>query len=485
MPVRQVVPTDRWDDEDYENVDQRIAPINQTIDRLTDVNWTAGRLVQDVFQSLHKATPDFVDGADMDIPFRVNHAVVDEFSKQEAWKDLRENTVGDPYMSALATVSISKHLEGLLEKMVKAQEAADEAAEKREEFNEGRENGASGDELRELAEAADQAAAKAQSLLDKAGPSIGKAVRAAATEAAENADQQAEAAAGWGLDAAGQRELDPRARMELAARLSNDRMRKIAAMLGRLRNEAWAAETSRWVSGHTDLHGITLGDDLSRLVSTELVNLAVPELEADFLDRFSRSQLSVFELKTRAKEAKGSVVYVEDSSSSMGLNDREVWSRAVGLALLGIAKEHKRGFKAIVFGSYDQQWVFDFGPDASQSSLNDMLEYAEFQFMGGTCWDVPLTMAANLLQAEKDEHGTVVSDIVFATDDECGVTNEWLDTFLTMKEQIGFRLYGLSILGGTDAMEPFCDTTFPVNRLVDGSDITGMFRAVQTPTLTV
>lgn len=478
--ARQVVPTDRFDAEDYANINQKITPIGATIDRLAEVNWTAERLVQDVFHSLNKPRPDITDRAGMEPSYRVNQAVMDEFTRQDAWEDLRQYTVGDEYMAGSATVSISRHIEEMLQRLTEAQEAADEAQEARDEFNEGRENGAGGDELRDLATAADQANNRANELIDDMAATISGAVREAATEAAEKAEGEATAAAGWGLDSAGMARMDPEERVALSARLTNDRMRKIAAMLGRLRNEAWAAETSRWENGNTDLHGITLGDDLSRLTASELVNLAVPELEVDFLDRYTRKELSVYELRQRAREAKGTVIYVEDSSSSMN-GDREIWARAVGLSLLAIAKEQGRTFTAIVFASENQQWTVTLPPD---HTVTDMLDYAEFQFMGGTHWETPLVMAAAMVADDVAATGHSGADVVFATDDACAVADEWVGTFNSEKARLGFRVFGLSILGTTESMAPFCDATFPIQSLVDGSDITSMFRTIQTPALT-
>lgn len=475
--ARQVVPTNRFDTEDFERINQQIAPIDATIDRLAEINWTAGRLVQDVFHSLNKPTPDITDRDGMEPSFRVNQAVMAEFTGQDAWTDLREYTIGDEYMAGAATASIGRHIEEMLQRLTEAQQAADEAQQARDDFNEGREDGAGGDELRDLAEKADQASNRVNELLDDMAPSISRAVRQAAGEAADKAEGEAEAAAGWGLEPGDMSRMDPTERVELAKRLTNDRMRKIAAMFGRLRNEAWAAETARWVNGHMDLHGITIGDDLSRLVTSELVNLAVPELEIDFLDRYSRRELAVYELRQRAREAKGAVIYVEDSSASMN-GDREIWARAVGLSLLSIAKEQGRHFTAIVFGSPSEQWVFTLPPD---HTVTDMLEYAEFRFMGGTHWETPLLMAASIIAEEIEYNGRTAADVVFATDDACSVDPGWVEKWNEEKARLGFRVFGLSILGGTDAMAPFCDATIPVQSMVDGSDIGDMFRTIQTP----
>jgi uncharacterized protein with von Willebrand factor type A (vWA) domain len=480
MGERQVVPTDRWDDADLTEIRAQITPMAKAADRLTDVNWTGERLLTDVFHSVHKARPQIRDARAMDPTFRVNQEVMAQLTEDDTWARLRNHTVGDPFAAGLATVTMAEYLAGLYEKLADAQEKADAAQQARDAADQAAADGVDGDELAGLSNAADFAAGEAEDALDRMRASVGKAIRQAAGAAEDEAQQAATSMAGWGLNPGEITKMDPATRLRLADRLAGDRMRGIAAKFGRLRNEVEAMTTSRFQHGPEELHGITLSDDVSRLIGAELVNLSVPELATDFADRYSRKQLQTYWMRQIVREARGGIVYLDDSSESMR-GVPEQWSRAVGLTLLAIAKEQGRSFKAIVFGGPGVMQVHDFGADASTSTLDQMLDYAEVSLMdAGTEFQGPLDLAAAHLVAEFEATGRADADIVLATDGQCSVKAKWLEKFQETQGNVGFRVFGIAIsVGVTDSLRKICDAgVAEVTKLTDGSEISAMFEKV-------
>lgn len=479
---RQVVLSDRWDDSAYEEATEQVPPMKRAGDTLSEANWTGNRLVKDVFSSMLKARPQLRPGPDLDASYRVNRQVMSELMDDETWRTVRQHTMGDSFASGLATATMAEYLAEMYQRLTEAQEKADQASKSQQAFDDACENGASPAELDDLAKVADFDSAAADQAIDQAAPMIGKAVREGTQAAGEQADKIADSSRGWGLGPGDLQKVPPESRMELAARLTDERMMQIAAMFGRLRSESWAVSTNRFERGPDEIHGITLSDDIGRIIGAEMVNLAVPELEVGLLDRYTRKQLQTYNLRKVVKEAKGSIIYVEDSSASMD-GTPEIWARAVGLALLNVAKIQKRGFRAILFADVDDDMMeFDFGLDASESTFEDMLRYAESRIMGGTSFEAPLHKAAEYLAAEHAVNGRTTADVVFATDGVSGIGQKWLDQFKSEQARLGFRVFGISIAHGiSTAMKRVCDVSTEVRKLTDGSEITAMFREVTAP----
>lgn len=490
---KHAVKRNRWDVEDYSNAKEIVSTIEPAEKALAKAAWTGPRLMSDVYTSLHRGNPQL---ADVDPSYRPNKTVMGELMGDQAWRDLREHTVGDKFTAGLAVTKMAEKLAEMLARTKDAQDAADEEQKKRDEYLQACQeagvdpNGPEIDSmagLRDLRAEADHAAQVAADELDKVAPAIGRAARVVAAEAVEQAEDTAAAAAGWDLSKGEQRAMDPTQRLALAERLGTEKMRKIAAMLGRLRNALWAADTKRWDAGPDELADITLSDDLNRLTSGEMIALAVDELWDDFVDRYTRKQLLTYEMRSVAKEATGGIIYVEDNSGSMA-GIPEIWARSVGLALLDVAVKQGRSFKGIVFGGSDQVFEFEFGVDGdtTKTTLEQRLAYAEFECHGGTEFDGPLRAAVAHLQAEFDQKGLTTGDIVFATDGDAGPASEFWDGDDTgwagweaTKKALGFRCWGISVaMGITGTLAVICDQVTEVHKLTDASGAREVFENV-------
>ena len=113
--------------------------------------------------------------------------------------------------------------------------------------------------------------------------------------------------------------------------------------------------------------------------------------------------------------------------------------------------------------------------------MDSVIHFAEFFLGGGTEFTTPLSLALDKLNRQFEERGEVKGDIVFITDGECGVPQDWLDNFQEMKAKLGFRVWGIMI-GGNERSERFytiCDgRTYTVKDFSTGSDIRSIFGGV-------
>ncbi|WP_344897532.1 VWA domain-containing protein, partial [Nonomuraea antimicrobica] len=278
-------------------------------------------------------------------------------------------------------------------------------------------------------------------------------------------------------------------RADLARRLSGNRLAAYAQLIGRFRAMA-AGERARRVEHTTgELVGVTVGDDLARLVPSELAALAVPALRADFAVRLAEGRLMVYESRDEEETGQGAIIALVDCSGSMtrridgsmaletGDVTREAWAKALSLALLDQARASGRDFVGILFSSKDQQQAFHF--PKGRADLVDVLEFAEHFFSGLTDFQEPLGQAADILADQYNADGSRRGDIVLITDGSARVADEWMEQWRQRRDLLGFRVFGVSIAQRpTKVLEELCDNLRQVSDLLDLDVTRDMFRTI-------
>ena len=138
-----------------------------------------------------------------------------------------------------------------------------------------------------------------------------------------------------------------------------------------------------------------------------------------------------------------------DGSSSMA-GDKEIWSKAVTLTLLEIARRQRRLFRYICFSSAETPLqILDLNPrEHYEIKAKNVLDLAEYFPGGGTDFQTPLDAALECLEQSRFKKG----DIVFITDGECQVTPEWAEQFRRQKEILGFSLFSILIDVGSSSL---------------------------------
>ncbi|MFD7713634.1 VWA domain-containing protein, partial [Streptomyces sp. NPDC059786] len=279
--------------------------------------------------------------------------------------------------------------------------------------------------------------------------------------------------------------FDERAR--LAERLRTGRLARWAELIGRFRQMA-AGERARKVENTTgELVGVTLGDDLSRVIPSELAGLGLPALRAVFAARYAAGELMLHDSQGEQATGRGAVIACVDTSHSMyvegpGGVTREAWTKACALALLDQARSAERDFVGILFSAPGRLQVFRF-PAAEPAGIARTLDFAESFLGGGTSYQTPLSAAAEVLAAEFDDTARARGDIVLLTDDECGVTEEWTRGWNDAKHRLGFRVFGVAV-GAPDAagtgsvLEALCDNLRSVEDFTDVQAAAELFRVI-------
>src|SRR5579885_2338465 len=280
---------------------------------------------------------------------------------------------------------------------------------------------------------------KAQNVAQRLGEMPGRArtmlPAAAAALAPELADVAREARAwGTGIGAGGR--LSPARQIELGRRLvTNPKLRRLAALVGRMRAHALA---------------------LRRRL-----------LRRDFRRRLLEGELLVYRLRG-AESGRGPMIVCVDGSSSMA-GEKEIWAKAVALTLLEIARRQRRLFRFVCFAAADTPlFTLDLNPRAHHAvHVDRALDVAEYFPGGGTDFETPLDAAVDALGAARWRRG----DVVLITDGECDVSPAWLARFRREKARLGFALFSVLIdVGGgarTGTLAALSDRVTSVSRLTD------------------
>jgi uncharacterized protein with von Willebrand factor type A (vWA) domain len=156
-----------------------------------------------------------------------------------------------------------------------------------------------------------------------------------------------------------------------------------------------------------------------------------------------------------------------DTSSSMA-GEKEIWSKAVALTLLEIARRERRRFRAILFSSAESE-LFTIDLNRGERYASDLagaLDLAEYFAGGGTDFERPLDAAVECLGESRFRRG----DVVLLTDGECRVGDEWKERFLREKVRLDFSVYAVLIDVGGSTLETLAAIADRVSRISELTD---------------
>ena len=488
------VASDRYDALDHTIAVDNIDRLAQAEERLAAVHDAAVDIGQDLFSSFFKPAPRLRDDDELRADRRINRAVVESAMNTEAYKDVRRYTVGDRTSAGLAVTTIAETVEDLYrkigpeldEKVADAQAADEEVDALLDRLAAAEADSEEACDLQDaVAEAQEKAQAAAAALddaIDSQQAAIGRAVRKGAKLAAEKAEAEADTFGGWGMDRAAMSRMDPKQRIALSRRLNSERLRRIAALFGRLRNLSWAKRKSQWDTLPEEVFDVIVGvTDPTWILPAELMLLADEDVEDLFWSRFVQGELMGYRLRGRTKVTQGGIILCKDGSGSM-VGDRDIFASAIGMALLGVAHDEKRAFHGIQFGGPGVLESVSF-PSPAEFTTERMLRWAELaaNIRSGTCFQTPLDEAVRLLANEHAATGRVTGDIVFLTDGEAKVSDAWLYEFKAEQERLGFRVFGIAVGGEATSATLTAITdgrVFPVRDVHSGRDIDDLFRTL-------
>lgn len=531
---RYTVDNDRWDRRDFDRLLTQIPELSAARHRLAqnvagDCGYDEGA---DALWMLYKINPELLEDFAIRPSRLVNKRVNEELEKLAPYLNVRRWTQGEPVGAALAFEKMEPDIEILydrlheeLEKQKEYEEAVQKAIEAAQdeltaqemidqwldaqpepEPSEGDEDGQGTPieipaELQAALDQARQEAAQAQAraeqtledlqaALDGIAPEIRQSLSEAAQKANEYLDTLNSMSQSWGQEFADLMRLPAARRLELAKKLNTPKFAQMSKLIGPFTREAIAENKRKVTNTPEEIVDLTFGDDLPRVIPPELARFDLEETELLFLKDLVEHNLVQYEMKGFEKLARGGIIYCHDGSGSMGSpSQREIWAKAIGLALLHVARKQKRSFYGIQFGSPGQIRVDDFR-DTRKLTPEKVIDFAEFFFGGGTCFQTPLTHAMEILKRENAEFGAVQSDIVFATDGQAPISEQFMRNFKELQHKLDCKVWGVAIAAGEsgnpreaglqrEPLNTLCDgKVATIQSLLNAKDLKDVFRGI-------
>lgn len=425
-------------------------------------------LAGDAFFALYKASPELRE----DVPPEraVNRALLEWAQSTTGWEQSRAHTVAN-LPAALAAA-------GLLWGLLTSEEALQEALKKQEEAEEkareaaaleaaaqGLQAAGMEDEAARVAQRAQRLRNEAQALGEAAmqeitqtqdDPMTRAAVAHAVRQAAQEASEVAQVMGGWGLGPGSDVRVDPRAALEFIRR-NTAKLRRIAALAGRMRGVALQARRERVAHGPIPAEA-NLTRDLLRVFPTELALLhpnAPAVLRAEAIARWAEAGLLGWRLRGDA-EKRGPFVAAVDVSGSMR-GEREIVAKAVALGVAQVARAEGRKYILFTFGSdTDPVYVV-----TSDQGWEEHLQWAEKSRGGGTSFNRALRETMKRLR-EMNARG---ADALFISDGEARVADEVARAWQNFRETTGARLLYVPVAQGYGSIERLADRIVPLAEL--------------------
>jgi len=235
-------------------------------------------------------------------------------------------------------------------------------------------------------------------------------------------------------------------------------LRKILEISGAMMAFRGAVKKKK-IEGFDSVDGVMQSGDITRLLPSELMQLAGPKaLATNMLRRLVENQTLALRKHSHEKTGRGPIVVLIDGSGSMEGSWRRPGARpideakALALTMARIALEQKRWCCLIEFGRRYEWKELVLQPDKwDAKGLTDWLEHF---FGGGTDFDCLLDVAKSW-DRWKCPKGKV--DFIFATDCQANLDDHVVKKFNEFRKEREVKSYGLAINADTGDLNLVCD----------------------------
>lgn len=195
--------------------------------------------------------------------------------------------------------------------------------------------------------------------------------------------------------------------------------------------------------------------------------LASPQTLPLFLQKYQRRQIKQYRRRESIDKGAGDIICCLDESDSTA-GDPAAWGKAVALTLLEIAADGRRKFALVHFSGGKKIKTDLFRP--GEYTMADKMTAAETFLAGGTNFETPMREALRLMGEDDFEN----ADIVFVTDGQCALPEEFLEELRREQEAHRFTITGVLLDSGYPGMDfslkEFCQNIYRTSQLA-GDDI--------------
>ena len=226
--------------------------------------------------------------------------------------------------------------------------------------------------------------------------------------------------------------MDTTKMSEMFKRIRNSRkLKEICELAGRFRRAARAKQRQKTRHGRDEMVGVTLGDQIDRLVPTELAMLSDEDFELDAMRRLVEKQSMVRDMKGSEKLGKGPIVVCVDESGSMR-GDKIIAAKALALTMGWIARHQKRWLALVGFSSGKAKGTRLLLKPGKWDEAG-LLDWLDHFYSGGTTMDIPFDVLPHEWWVEFDPPKGK-TDIVMITDAIVLIRSEMAAKFKEWKQ---------------------------------------------------
>lgn len=488
----------------YEDIVEQSPVMQATIEKGEEVLPIFRYLHQDIFLSLYKYKAKVLPETQMHISTRLNRNIISNLINTPEYISLRQTCRMDQFNAALGTEIIGREAIEILRKAVdkikdlqKKKDAMDQLLEQEEQIDSLIEDIENIDELLKDAKRSGNAsyANQLQSEKDSLEESVAK-LKALANKIAEECDELldddslvsevttvigktfdatsneiqevSKLCQAWGLNSgencrvAFQNKKDAIESIRRSSKLN-----KLTDLIGRFKESAITEQKRKAKHGAVEIKSVSVGNKIQDTLPSDRMNLCNETTKKDFYRRMTENQLLTYSKEAHKQKNKGPIIVCVDTSGSME-GDEEIWSKALSIGILEVAQMQKRDFACIIYSSHaDDPIVIRKDEIAPQK----IISCAENFHNGGTDFQQPLTKAIDLINDSTFKN----ADIVFITDGDCYVSDEFCKKFKRIKEEKDFKTLGVLVNMGRGhvsdkSLKEFCDSITLVSDIADLKD---------------
>lgn len=412
-------------------------------------------LLGDMWGSLYKMKPILKE----EVPdhLQQNHAIVERMMSDEDFEQHRIHTKLDELTSAIGTMKFGEETKKWIEQQEQENERMKELMQQLQDLKNNNPDGRQDQQIQETSAALNQ---ELKDALNQPGNGFQQAMQRAMNDTNDLKDKvKSMIGGGSGNEEAELKKVPLREQLALAEALSkNDKLKIVAEWAGRMKAIARKKQKSKH-SDSIDRSGVTIGNEIERLLPSELAQYANPITKLDFARRLTEAETLVYDQKGKETLGKGPIVLCLDQSGSMKNLDSQ--AKGFALALMWIAKRQKRDFCYIPFSSSSEQHIFEKG----KISIRDMTRFATNFLGGGTNFQNPMNRALGVINQSRFEK----ADVIFITDGDDHVGEEFIETFNEKKKDKKFNV--LSLVIGPERfhnyVKPFSDQIVGIEDFTD------------------
>ena len=476
--------SDSYDRRAWSDIRSGAPSLTQLVESGGDLVPHFDALLQDLFLSLFKYNLVFQKPGEVRRSAVLNRTILEQLLPSPTFEALKSRTLLEEDKAAIAAIVLGEQVLEMVrsEKLINRRDMLDlfDLAHQEDDLKERADalknvqemvdspppEGESGpdEELKkkigELADAAERAAKVSEARVNQKAQQVEndikhgdlsqlKRMQLRAAELAGEIDQAAEDSHAFSREFGQGGRLPAGERLELGRRLArNKKLGELARLVGRFKQDARALRHQTFERGVAEAYDIERGSELGRMIPSELVAMHHPQLSRDFRRRLLEGSILQYRLREDEQKGKGPMVVCVDVSSSME-GQKELWSKAVSLTLMDIARRQRRLFRAVMFSAANSLKVLDLNRERRyQPDLNKVMELAEYFPGGGTDFEAPIDAAMDLIEEKKLKR----ADIVIITDGECQVSPAWLAHLKQRKDELQFAIFAVLVDVGSSEM---------------------------------